>query len=219
MAIHTVILGAWCTFSWITRGSVPHQKTRHCWTIPHFWAHSANAILWCLYLTLNLGNTVILYGYTFKSLLNICCTDRLDITSCAAAFLVDLLGLLCSAILTASVFARECTDKGWRCFLSSTEPSLLNWLESLWKVLNEGTHSVWKWARHSLCVNTTFLVSVKNNILFMSGSTDSLPCHQSCVNWRMSRYSATLARFRRIRTNLHDLLMCYHVTKHLSLHG
>jgi hypothetical protein len=40
-------------------------------------------------------------GYKFKSLFNIRCTDRLDIPSCAAAFLVDLLGLLCSATQTA----------------------------------------------------------------------------------------------------------------------
>jgi hypothetical protein len=34
----------------------------------------------------------------------------------------------------------------------------------------------------------------------------------------MSRNNGTLARFGRVRTNLHDLL-CYHVTKHRSLHG
>jgi hypothetical protein len=59
---------------------------------------------------------------------NICCTDRLDTRSCAAAFLGDLLGLLCSANLTALVFSGERTDEGRRHFLSNTEPSLLNWL-------------------------------------------------------------------------------------------
>jgi hypothetical protein len=34
----------------------------------------------------------------------------------------------------------------------------------------------------------------------------------------MSRYSMTVTRMGRVRTNLHDLL-CYHVTKHRSLHG
>jgi hypothetical protein len=75
-----------------------------------------------------LGNTAILYGYKFKSLFNIRCTDRLDIPSCAAAVLVDLLGLLCSATLTASMFSRKGTDEGQRHFLSNTDPSLLNWL-------------------------------------------------------------------------------------------
>jgi hypothetical protein len=75
---------------------------------------------------LSLGNTVILYGYKFKALFNICCTDRLDIPSCAAAFPVDLLGPLCNATLTASMFSREHTDEGWRRFLSNTEPSILN---------------------------------------------------------------------------------------------
>jgi hypothetical protein len=69
-----------------------------------------------------------LYGYKFKSLFNICFTDHLDIPSYTAAFLVDLLGLLCSATLTASVFSGECTDEGWQRFLSNTEPALLNWL-------------------------------------------------------------------------------------------
>jgi hypothetical protein len=129
-----------------------------------FWSHSANVILWCLFLTLNVDNTVILYGYKFKSFLNIFCTDYLDIPSCAAAFVVDLLGLLCSAALTASVFSRERRDEGRRRFLSNTEPSLLNWLENLWNVLNEGTNRVWKRARNRLCLTTTLLVSVKNNI-------------------------------------------------------
>jgi hypothetical protein len=31
-------------------------------------------------------------------------------------------------------------------------------------------------------------------------------CQPSCVNWRMSRNSATLGRSGRVRTNLHDLL-------------
>jgi hypothetical protein len=93
-----------------------------------FWAHSANIILWRLFLAVNLGNTVILYRYKFKSLSNISWTDRLDIPSCAAPFLLDLLGLLCSATLTISVFSGEWTDEGQRCFLSNTESSLLNWL-------------------------------------------------------------------------------------------
>jgi hypothetical protein len=50
------------------------------------------------------------------------CTDPLDIPSCAAAFLVDLLGLLCSAILTAAMFSGERTDEDRRRFLSNTEP-------------------------------------------------------------------------------------------------
>jgi hypothetical protein len=37
-----------------------------------------------------------LYGYKFKSVFNIHCTDNLDIPSYSAAVLVDLLGLLCS---------------------------------------------------------------------------------------------------------------------------
>jgi hypothetical protein len=62
-----------------------------------------------------------LYGYKFKSLFNIRCTDRLDSLSCAAAFLVDLLGLLCSSTLIARMFSGERTDEGQRCFLSNTE--------------------------------------------------------------------------------------------------
>jgi hypothetical protein len=64
-----------------------------------------------------------------------CGIDCLDIPSCAAAFLVDLLGLLCSTTLTASVFSEERTDEGQQRFLSNTEPSLLtgykvmNWFE------------------------------------------------------------------------------------------
>jgi hypothetical protein len=86
-----------------------------------FWTNSANAILWCLFWSVSLGNSVILYGYEFKSLLSIRCTDRLDIPSCAAAFLVDLLGLLCSVTLTASVFSGERTEEGRRRFYSNTE--------------------------------------------------------------------------------------------------
>jgi hypothetical protein len=59
---------------------------------------------------------------------NIHCTNRLDIPGYAAAFLVDLLGLLCSATLTAPMFSREGTDEGQQQILSNTEPSLLNWL-------------------------------------------------------------------------------------------
>jgi hypothetical protein len=81
-----------------------------------------------LFRTVSLGNTLILYGYKFKSLFNINYTDHLDIPSCAAAFLVDLLELLCSATLTASMFSGEHTDEGQQRFLSKTEPSLLNWL-------------------------------------------------------------------------------------------
>jgi hypothetical protein len=47
-----------------------------------------------------------------KPLFDIRCTDRLDIPSCAAAFLLDLLELFSSAILTASVFSGERTDEG-----------------------------------------------------------------------------------------------------------
>jgi hypothetical protein len=60
-----------------------------------------------LFRAVSLGNTVISYGYKFKSLFNIRCTDRLDIPSCAAAFLVELLGLLCRATLTASMLSGE----------------------------------------------------------------------------------------------------------------
>jgi hypothetical protein len=56
------------------------------------------------------------------------CIDGLDIPSCAAAFLVDLLGLLCSATLTASMFSGERTDEGQWHFFSNTEPSLIHWL-------------------------------------------------------------------------------------------
>jgi hypothetical protein len=52
----------------------------------------------------------------------------MDISSGAAAFLVDLLGLLCSATLIVSMFSGELTDEGWQHFLSNTEPLLLNWL-------------------------------------------------------------------------------------------
>jgi hypothetical protein len=76
-----------------------------------FWAYSANAILWCLFWTVSLGNTFIWYGYKFKSLFNIHCTDHLDIPSCAAAFLVELLGLLCSATLTVSVSPENAQTK------------------------------------------------------------------------------------------------------------
>jgi hypothetical protein len=69
-----------------------------------------------------------MYGYKFKSLFNIGCTDLLDIASCAAAFVLDLLGLVCSATLTATVFCGERTDEGRRHFLSNIESSLLNWL-------------------------------------------------------------------------------------------
>jgi hypothetical protein len=65
-----------------------------------------------LFLTVSLGNNVIFYGCKFKSLFNIRCTHRLDIPSCAAAFPVDLLGLLSSATLIASVFSGELTDEG-----------------------------------------------------------------------------------------------------------
>jgi hypothetical protein len=63
-------------------------------------------------------------------------------------FLVDSLELLCSATLTASTtltasaFSGERTDEGRRCFLSGTEPSLLNWLQSLLIVLNKGARRV-----------------------------------------------------------------------------
>jgi hypothetical protein len=70
----------------------------------------------------------LLYGHKFKSLLNIQCTDRLDIPSCAAAFLVELLELLRSATQTASMFSGERTNEGRRRFLSNTKLSSLNWL-------------------------------------------------------------------------------------------
>jgi hypothetical protein len=63
-------------------------------------------------LNCKLGNTVILYGYKFKSLFSIRCTDRLKIPNCAAAFPVDLLGRICSTTLTALVFSRESTSEG-----------------------------------------------------------------------------------------------------------
>jgi hypothetical protein len=63
-----------------------------------FWAHSANAILWCFFRTVSLGNTVILYGYKFKPLFNIHCANRLDIRSCAAAFFVVLLGFFAAPL-------------------------------------------------------------------------------------------------------------------------
>jgi hypothetical protein len=39
------------------------------------------------------------------------CIDRLDVPCHAAAFLGDLLGLLCSTTLTVSVVSGECTMK------------------------------------------------------------------------------------------------------------
>jgi hypothetical protein len=51
--------------------------------------------------------------------------------SYAAAFLVELLGLLSSATLTALMFFRERIDEGRRRFLFNTEASLLHWLYSL----------------------------------------------------------------------------------------
>jgi hypothetical protein len=83
--------------------------------------------------------------------------------------------------------------------------------------LNEGAHCVSKWAWNCLCVTTTLLVSVRNNTGFMYCSTVFL-CQPSCVNWRMSRSTTTLAHLGRVRIYLHDL-MCYHFTKHHSLHG
>lgn len=53
---------------------------------------------------------------------------RLVIPSGAAAFLVVLLGLHCSATLTAPMLSEERTDEGRRRFLSDNGPSLLNWL-------------------------------------------------------------------------------------------
>jgi hypothetical protein len=91
-------------------------------------AHSADAILWLLFWAVSLSNIVLLYGYKLKSLFSIHCTDCLDNLISAATFCVDLLGLLCSAILTGSVFSGERTDEGQRRFLSNTEPSSLNWL-------------------------------------------------------------------------------------------
>jgi hypothetical protein len=85
--------------------------------------HSLMSVLNCKF-----RHHVILYGYKFKLLFNICYTDSLDIPSCAAAFLIYLRGLLCSTTLTASMFSRECIDEGQRCFLTNTKPSLLNWL-------------------------------------------------------------------------------------------
>jgi hypothetical protein len=121
MATHTVILDAWCASSWITHGfSDTQNRTFYLLTTPSkwkcassenqtllnstslFWAHSANTILWGLFWTVSLGNTVILYGYKFKSHFNISCTNHLDIPSCAAAFLVDLLGFLYTVTLAAS---------------------------------------------------------------------------------------------------------------------
>jgi hypothetical protein len=75
--------------------------------------------------------------------------------------------------------------------------------------LNEGTHCIWKWARNRHCVTTALLVSVKNAVL-----QRVFLCQPSCVNWRMSRKSAILARSGRVRTNLNDLL-CYHVTNQI----
>jgi hypothetical protein len=71
---------------------------------------------------------LIILSPKLKSLFNIRCTYRLDIPSCAAAFLVGLLGLLCSATPTASMLTGERTDEGRRRIPSNTEPSLLNWL-------------------------------------------------------------------------------------------
>jgi hypothetical protein len=50
----------------------------------------------------------------------------MNIPGCAAAFLVDLLGLLYNATLITSIFSGECTNEAWRRFLSNTEPSLIN---------------------------------------------------------------------------------------------
>jgi hypothetical protein len=128
MATHTIILGAWCTLAWITSGSSDVQnRTFSLLTTPTkwkcassenqtllndislFWAHPANVILWCLFWAVSLGNPAILYGYKSKSLFNIRCTDRVDILSCAAAFLVDLhmyhliIIINCSSIIQRSI--------------------------------------------------------------------------------------------------------------------
>jgi hypothetical protein len=67
-------------------------------------------------------------------------------------------------------------------------------------------------------MTTTKLVSVKNKTVLCTVLQTVFLCRPSCVNWRMSRNSATLARSGRVRTNLHALL-CYHFTKHRSLHA
>jgi hypothetical protein len=84
-----------------------------------FSTRSANASLWCLFWTVSLGNTVILYVYKFKSLFNIRWTHHLDIPCCAAAFLIGSLRLLCSATLTTSMFSGERTNEGRWLFLAT----------------------------------------------------------------------------------------------------
>jgi hypothetical protein len=175
---HTVILGAWCTFSDDQNLAFRLLTSPFNWKCASsenqillndtslFWAHSPNVILWCLFWSLSLGNTVLLCGYKFKSLFNIRCTDRLGVPRCAATFLVDLLGLLCSDTLTASMLSGERTGERRRGFLSSIEPSLLKWLSSLWIVSNEGAHLVSKLAQKHLCVTTTLVVSLKSNTCF-----------------------------------------------------
>jgi hypothetical protein len=55
-----------------------------------------------------------------------------------------------------------------------------------------------------------------DNTVFLRCSTVFL-CQLSYVNWCMDRNSETLLLLERLKTNLHYL--CYHVTKHSSLHG
>jgi hypothetical protein len=56
-----------------------------------------------------------------KSLFNICCTNRLDVPTCAAAFRVDSLGLLCSATLdSVNVLRRTHSSRPATFFLSNT---------------------------------------------------------------------------------------------------
>jgi hypothetical protein len=77
---------------------MPHQKTKPHYIEPIHNCHSLMFVLNC-----KLGNTVIVYGYKFKKLFNILCTARLDIPSCAAAFLVDLRGFF-----AAPLWQRQC---------------------------------------------------------------------------------------------------------------
>jgi hypothetical protein len=67
------------------------------------------------------------------------------------------------------------------------------------------------WLQHFLFQwRTTLFLCVVLQTVFL--------CQPSCVNWWMSRKSATVAHSGGVRTDLNDRL-CYHVTKHCSLHS
>jgi hypothetical protein len=141
--------------------------------------------------------------------INIHWIDHLDIPCCAATSPVDLLGLLCSATLTASMFSGEHQDEIRRHLLSNTEPSL-------YIALKEASHCVWKWVWNCLRVTTTLLFQWRTTLFSCIVLQEFFLCHLSSANWPQSRNSMTLARSGRVRTNLHHLLLPYYKTSFIS---